>query len=154
MAPSKAIGNPLDCASLSPRPGMQQLKWIVTVTWTPSDMRILYLEDEAIIAMETVETLREMGFQQIDMAYSLPAAERLVADARPDIALLDVNLSHGRTSIDLGQRLLGEGVPVVFATGYASGSLPADPRATVIEKPVTPGALERALTEAAAHPES
>ncbi|PTR19986.1 response regulator receiver domain-containing protein [Cereibacter azotoformans] len=119
------------------------------MTWTPSAMRILYLEDEAIIAMETVETLREMGFEQIDMAYSLPAAERFVADARPDIALLDVNLSHGRTSFDLGSRLLGEGVPVVFDTGYASSSLPADPRATVIEKPVTPSALERALSQAA-----
>ncbi len=55
--------------------GMQQPKWTMTVTWTPSAMRILYLEDEAIIAMETVETLRDMGFEQIDMAYSLPAAE-------------------------------------------------------------------------------
>ncbi|WP_328600631.1 response regulator [Cereibacter sphaeroides] len=119
------------------------------MTWTPSAMRILYLEDEAIIAMETVETLRDMGFEQIDMAYSLPAAEKFVAEALPDIALLDVNLSHGRTSFELGSRLLGEGVPVVFATGYASSSLPADPRATVIEKPVTPAALERALNSAA-----
>lgn len=125
----------------------------MTVTWTPSAMRILYLEDEAIIAMETVETLRDMGFERIDMACSLPAAERLVSEARPDIALLDVNLSHGRTSFDLGRRLLGEGVPVVFATGYASASLPADPRATVIEKPVTAGALLRALSDAAGCPD-
>ena len=121
----------------------------MTVTWTPSAMRILYLEDEAIIAMETVEVLRDMGFTEISMAYSLPMAEKFVAEGNPDIALLDVNLSHGRTSFELGQKLLAEGVPVVFATGYATATLPADPRATVIEKPVTPGMLERALEEAA-----
>ena len=112
-------------------------------------MRILYLEDEAIIAMETVEVLKDMGFTAINMAYSLPMAEKFMAEGKPDIALLDVNLSHGRTSFELGQKLLSEGVPVVFATGYASASLPADPRAMVIEKPVTPAMLERALEEAA-----
>ncbi len=124
----------------------------MTVTWTPSDMRILYLEDEAIIAMETVEVLKDMGFTDIDMAYSLPMAEKFVAETLPAIALLDVNLSHGRTSFELGQKLLNEGVPVVFATGYASATLPADPRATVIEKPVTPVMLERALEAAAGQP--
>lgn len=124
------------------------------MTWTPSAMRILYLEDEAIIAMETVEVLKDMGFTSIDMAYSLPMAEKFVADATPDIALLDVNLSHGRTSFDLGEKLLAKGVPVVFATGYASATLPADPRATVIEKPVTPAMLEQALASATTREET
>ena len=116
--------------------------------WTPSDMRILYLEDEAIIAMETVEVLKDLGFADIGMAYSLDGAEKEVAGAMPDIALLDINLSHGRTSFDLGRRLLDAGVPVIFATGYAQASLPADPRARIVEKPFTAPALERALREA------
>ena len=49
------------------------------MTWTPSAMRILYLEDEAIIAMETVEVLKDMGFTAINMAYSLPMAENTFA---------------------------------------------------------------------------
>lgn len=113
-------------------------------------MRILYLEDEAIIAMETVEVLRDLGFADIGMAYSLDVAEREVAGALPDVALLDVNLSHGRTSFDLGRRLLDAGVPVIFATGYAQASLPADPRARIVEKPFTAPVLERALRAAMA----
>ncbi len=66
----------------------------------------------------------------------------------PDIALLDVNLSHGRTSLDLGQRLLEAGVPVVFATGYSAASLPVDGRAFVVEKPLAAGPLERMLEKA------
>ncbi len=120
------------------------------MTWTPSDMRILYLEDEAIIALEMVEVLRDIGFSDICMAYSLPMAEKFLDDGAVDLALLDVNLSHGRTSFELGDRLMGDGVPVVFATGYATASLPADPRALVIEKPVTPAALAQALETALA----
>ena len=116
-------------------------------------MRILYLEDEAIIALETAEALREMGFGDVALVYSLEAAGRALTRGLPDMALLDVNLSHGRTSFDLGRRLLDAGVPVVFATGYARATLPADPRATVVEKPCTTAALERALRSAVSAPD-
>lgn len=118
------------------------------MTWTPSGKRILYLEDEAIIALDTSDTLHDLGFAQIDLCHSLEMAEAALAAAMPDLALLDVNLSHGRTSLDLGRRLRAEGVPVVFATGYSADSLPLDSTAVVVEKPLTQSALEKALDEA------
>jgi DNA-binding NtrC family response regulator len=118
------------------------------VTWTPSDMRILYLEDEAIIAMETVEVLKDLGFSNISMAYSLKMAERKLEDGVPDLALLDINVSHGRTSFSLGKDLIARGVPIVFATGYHSASLPQDMAAVIIEKPFTAQVLEKALRQA------
>lgn len=118
------------------------------MTWTPSDMRILYLEDEAIIAMETVEVLKDLGFSNISMAYSLKMAERKLADGVPDLALLDINVSHGRTSFGLGKDLIAQGVPIVFATGYHSASLPQDMPAVIIEKPFTAQVLEKALRQA------
>ncbi|WP_375690900.1 response regulator [Pseudooceanicola sp. LIPI14-2-Ac024] len=120
------------------------------MTWTPSGKRILYLEDEAIIALDTSDTLRDLGFEAIDLCHSLEMAEAAFSGTRPDLALLDVNLSHGRTSLDFGRRLREAGVPVVFATGYSADSLPVDDSAVVVvEKPLTPHALERALERAA-----
>jgi len=113
-------------------------------------MRILYLEDEAIIALDTADMLRDIGFDSIDMCHSLAMAETALQGGNPDIALLDVNLSHGRTSLDLGQRLIEAGIPVVFATGYSVSALPVDPRAHVVEKPVIREVLTRALSEASA----
>ncbi|MWB77392.1 response regulator [Pseudooceanicola sp. 216_PA32_1] len=121
----------------------------MTVTWTPSGKRILYLEDEAIIALDTAEMLREIGFHDIDLCHSLEMAEAALGSARPDVALLDVNLSHGRTSIELGNQLLEAGVPVIFATGYSASSLPVDPRARVLEKPVAADVLFKTLRQAA-----
>lgn len=111
-------------------------------------MRILYLEDEAIIALETVDTLHDLGFDQVDQVYSLDAANRSLDAQRPDIALLDVNLSHGRTSFALCERLLADSVPVVMATGYSRGNLPVDAAVEVVEKPITPAQLEQALRRA------
>lgn len=126
----------------------------MTLRWTPSSIRLLYLEDEAIIALETVDTLRDFGFETIDQVYTLEAADKALGDAMPDLALLDVNLSHGRTSFDLSERLLAAGVPVVMATGYARADLPVNAAVRVIEKPVTPNQLQDALRRAweAAHP--
>lgn len=118
--------------------------------WTPSGKRILYLEDEAIIALDTAEMLKDIGFDTIDLCHSLEMAEAAIGAARPDVALLDVNLAHGRTSIELGNRLLEDGVPVIYATGYSSASLPVDPRACILEKPVAAEALDRTLRSVAA----
>ncbi|MFD1913012.1 response regulator [Halodurantibacterium flavum] len=120
----------------------------MTQRWTPSNLRLLYLEDEAIIALETVDTLFDLGFEQVEQVYTLEAAAEAVARAKPDIALLDVNLSHGRTSFELSEKLLADGVPVVMATGYSRSNLPVHPDVAVIEKPITPTQLDEALRQA------
>jgi len=58
----------------------------------PSDRRILYLEDEIIIALDTAETLREMGFAQVGLAHNLRKARKLAEAGGYDVALLDVNV--------------------------------------------------------------
>lgn len=123
----------------------------MTATSTRSAMRILYLEDEPIIALDTADMLSDLGFGDIAMVHSLPAAERVISAGKPDVALLDVNMGHGRTSIALGTMLIEAGIPVVFATGYAPSALPCDPRALVIEKPFRVETLDRALRNVTEH---
>lgn len=120
------------------------------LAWTPPELRILYLEDEAVIAMETSQLLRDLGFGRIAAAASLSGAEKALAEGMPDLALLDVSVGHGHTSLDLARKLLEAGVPVVLATGHTAFDLQADPRASVLEKPFSPNDLEAALRRAMA----
>jgi len=116
------------------------------LAWTPPQLRILYLEDEAIIAMETSQVLRDLGFERIAAAAPLAGAEKALAEGLPDLALLDVSIGRsGISSLDLAAKLLEAGVPVVLATGHAAYDLKADPRASVLEKPFSPDDLEAAL---------
>jgi DNA-binding response OmpR family regulator len=78
---------------------------------------ILIVEDDALIAMELGERLADMGFDVLGPARTLAEAEAALASARPDAALLDVNVA-GQSSVALGVELAARGVPVAFCTGY------------------------------------
>lgn len=79
--------------------------------------RALVVEDNPVIALEAEDMLRDLGVPSVDVAASVARAEALLAEGSYGFALLDVNLgSH--TSHELARRLVAEGVPVCFATGY------------------------------------
>jgi DNA-binding response OmpR family regulator len=80
-------------------------------------LKILVVEDDALIAMELEERLGEMGYTVLGPALSYEAAEKAIAKERPDLALLDANLA-GKSSVPLGVALAGQGVPIAFCTGY------------------------------------
>jgi DNA-binding response OmpR family regulator len=79
--------------------------------------KILVVEDDALIAMELEERLREFGYAVLGPALTLEAAEKLAASEKPDAALLDANLA-GESSVALGAELAARGVKVAFCTGY------------------------------------
>lgn len=78
---------------------------------------ILLVEDNMIIAMDTEETLYELGVTKVDLAASVQEARRLLANGKPDLAVLDFNLGN-ETSEPLARELAADGVPVAMATGY------------------------------------
>lgn len=78
---------------------------------------VLLVEDNMIIAMDTEETLRELGVKTVDLASSVKEARRLLENGRPELALLDYNLGD-ETSEPLARELAADGVPVAMATGY------------------------------------
>ena len=104
----------------------------------PSDATILYLEDEIIIALDTAQTLEELGFAAIRVVHNLRRA-RAEAEAliSGDCALLDVNISGEGLSLDLGRELIARGVRVVFASGYNRHEMEAEHAGlTFVEKPL------------------
>lgn len=79
--------------------------------------RVLLVEDNMIIAIDTEENLLALGVGDVVLASSNDAALAAIDGTLPDFALLDFNLG-GETSEPIARMLDGKGVPFAFATGY------------------------------------
>lgn len=110
-------------------------------------LKILIVEDDAMIAMEMGERLIDLGFEVVGPALSVDAAQSmLAAGLRPDAALLDANIA-GESSVPVGAELAARGVPVAFCTGYDRiKNLPPELEAApVLIKPVGEAELAAGL---------
>jgi DNA-binding response OmpR family regulator len=81
-------------------------------------MKILLIEDEALIAMEQRFYLEMDGHEVIGPAPTPGQAIELALAERPDMALVDIHLSHKTSGIDAARRLSMEGIPCLFVTSY------------------------------------
>ena len=99
-------------------------------------MKVLILEDEALLMFDLAEMIEEMGHEVIGPFAGADAALKGCASELPGVAILDFNLGETSTSEDVADFMMKSGVPFAFTTGYGRHRLPvryAD--ATVIEKP-------------------
>ncbi len=80
-------------------------------------MRILIVEDEAIVAMEIEQILTCAGYHVIGVADHQHEALAITTAAKPDIALVDVRLADGESGLDVARALKQRGVPAMFLTG-------------------------------------
>lgn len=85
---------------------------------------ILYLEDEPIVAIDTGAHLESLDMGVVEVAYRLKKAESIASTRKIDLAILDINVDRGQTSIALGKELAASGTKVIFASGN-SGDAPA-----------------------------
>lgn len=89
-----------------------------------ADLRVLIVEDEALIAMAVEEEVRSLGAVEIELAYNRDDALKAVGSFRPDFAILDVTLSHSGVNYDVADLLAHQNIPFVFSSGYIAGTLP------------------------------
>jgi len=103
---------------------------------------ILLVEDQALIAMDTEETLMRLGAKRVRSFPNAIEAKAAIEAIVPDCAVLDFNLGEG-TAADVADALVKLSVPFVFATGYGdSVMIPERFRATpVVRKPVSKAVL-------------
>ncbi len=108
--------------------------------------RVLLVEDTMIIALETEDILRSSGVERVDLATNVAQALGLIEAARPDFAVLDVNLGD-QTSFPIADQLLALKVPFVFATGYGEDiAFPAAYSGVpVVQKPYSAATLTQHL---------
>lgn len=113
-------------------------------------IRILIIEDEAIIAMTTEDMAEDLGHQVVAIAATLGTALAAVDAGGFDLALLDINL-NGEPSMPVAARLQAAGVPFVFTTGYGSAG-PDGPfaDAPLLAKPYRSADLANAIAAAIA----
>jgi len=111
-------------------------------------LRVLIVEDESIVSFLIEDMLTEMGCEVIGHAVGVREALTLLAERRPDAAVLDVNL-RGEMAFPVAERLEAERIPFLFATGYGQAGLPERWRQRpVIQKPFGYSDLSRALEAA------
>lgn len=85
-----------------------------------SQLNVLYVEDEPLIALDVAYELESFGFAKVVVLHSLPAALEYVANEQFDLAVLDINLSGGQTTLELGKTLKLDGTKILFASGNSA----------------------------------
>lgn len=108
--------------------------------------RLLVAEDEPLVAMLLDDVLLDAGATVLGPAATVHHALELALTERPDIAVLDYNLS-GETCLRVADALAAAGVPFVVATGYGGDTpLPQHPNLQSLQKPYDPQALINTLS--------
>lgn len=107
-------------------------------------LRLLVVEDEALVAMMLEDMLGDLGCTVVGPAGTLAAALELCR-APVDGALLDVNVG-GQPVYPVADALAARGIPFLFVTGYAGTDIePRYGRALTLRKPFDTDSLARAV---------
>lgn len=115
-----------------------------TASSGPGLRHALIIEDDAIIALEIEDRLRDLGYDSFDIAVSPAEALSCATARRPDLITADVRIVGG-TGIDAIHAIvasLGE-VPFFYVTGNVD-MLREEGGVLVVEKPVQPRAFAAA----------
>jgi CheY-like chemotaxis protein len=136
---------PPEHASASPEPSAAKNR---------ERLRVLVVEDEALILMAAVDMLSELGHEPISASNAQAAMATLAGDAAVDVMLTDINLPdmNGRDLAAEARRQRPQ-LPVVFATGHRMGvpeELAGSGPTAVLGKPYWTNELAKALRQVSA----
>jgi response regulator NasT len=109
---------------------------------------VIVAEDESIIRMDIVETLRDNNFDVVAEASDGEEAVELVRKHSPDLLVMDIKMPK-LDGISAAEQLIGSGTPIVFLTAFSQKELvdragEAGAMAYVV-KPFTPSDLLPAI---------
>lgn len=116
---------------------------------------ILIVEDDAIIAFDLAETVRDMGHRVCGTATTMDAALTTARTCEPTLALMDLRLAHGDSGITTAVNLRRTSdLPIIFVTAFGDelARQGLEHLGPVIRKPFTREQIERAITQAVFSP--
>lgn len=115
-------------------------------------MKILIVEDEIFSALHLESALEDMGCTVVGIAPDAPSALDM-AEAKPDLAVVDLNLRDGFTGPSLARELANRfGTKVFFLTGNpGQAGEPFEGMIGVVSKPWSERDLRDIIQRA--HPE-
>lgn len=116
-----------------------------------ASVRVLVIEDEAVIALDVAQIVRSAGHQVVGIAATEKVAVELAARHAPDLVIADIQLKgsdDGRAAVREIMRTMP--VPVIFVTGFPERLLTGEGMepAFVITKPFAPDHLKTAIAQA------
>jgi len=83
-------------------------------------MDVLIVEDEAILSMAYEMQFRDMGYQDVGMAFSGEDALASVELDLPKMILLDINIRGEMDGIELAEQInRSHAIPIVYITAYS-----------------------------------
>ncbi|MCX6182952.1 MAG: response regulator [Bacteroidetes bacterium] len=88
-----------------------------------SNIRVLVVEDENIVAKDIQMSLEKMGYNVIGTASSGEKALEILKENQPSIILMDIMLKGKMSGIDTAEIVKNEyDLPIIFLTAYADES--------------------------------
>jgi len=118
-----------------------------------ANLRVLLVEDQTIIALDTENMLRDLGAVSVHAFTTVDAAIAWLGDANVDIGVLDVALG-GTTSFPVAELLEQRTIPFIFTTGYGDTSMFPERflHVPIVRKPYVMHALADAISRCLKRP--
>jgi DNA-binding LytR/AlgR family response regulator len=83
-------------------------------------IKILIVEDEAVIAEHLKMMLENSGFANIELAYNKESAINFLTTKRPDLILLDIHMQNELDGIELADHINAKyKIPFIFITAHS-----------------------------------
>jgi CheY-like chemotaxis protein len=113
-------------------------------------LRVLVVEDNAMVGMLLAEMLQEMGHEVCGIEATEAAAVAAALSSRPDLMIVDGQLGDGCgiAAVETLRRI--GSIPHVFASGNIARIKSMRPGAVVLQKPFFEADLARAIQSALA----
>jgi CheY-like chemotaxis protein len=117
------------------------------------DLRVLVVEDEALVALQLEDMLVEFGCAVIGPASRVAQALELLGGEPVEAAVLDLNIA-GELVYPVADELGTRGLPYIFVTAYGTSGLTEPYRSRpVLEKPFSRRELLQAMLDALQRPQ-
>ena len=113
-----------------------------------SALRVLVMEDDALIGMLLAEMLAEMGHEVCAIEATETDAVAAAARHKPDIMIVDARLRDGSGISAVEKILLVGNIPHLYVSGDTASVRARKPHAVVIEKPFREADLANAILRA------
>lgn len=113
--------------------------------------RVLIVEDDFLIAMQTEIALTAAGFEVVGPATTAEEAVALAGETQPTLAVMDIRLASARDGIDAARQLYEDfAIRCIFATAHDDAHGRAEPYAPLgwLPKPYTMASLVAVVAEA------
>lgn len=111
-------------------------------------LRVLVIEDEALISMLIADVLTDAGASVVDVAARVDEARASALSADIELAVIDMNLG-GESGTPVAKILAERKIPFLIVSGYGARLPDGTPPAPVLSKPFETDALIKAVARIA-----